>query len=209
MTVRLKIRPMERWDGPEVVRSSSARFRVKWTAIRDHLLNECDMLGAALVTVQLVIDPKGLRQDGALRANAKVLHPGVKVSFESNHGPLTYATDAYERQWPGDLPGWQANLRAIGLGLEALRAVDRYGITRLGEQYRGFMAIGSNPAAHEPMTFERAFRMLSPFGPLTDADEVKRAFKAAAGIHHPDAGGNDEAFQMIVSARDALLARWS
>jgi hypothetical protein len=45
---------------------------------------------------------------------------------------LIYATDACEL--------WQHNVRSIALGLEALRAVDRYGITRRGEQYAGFRA---------------------------------------------------------------------
>ncbi len=45
---------------------------------------------------------------------------------------LVYATDACEF--------WQHNVRSIALGLEALRAVDRYGISRRGEQYAGFRA---------------------------------------------------------------------
>lgn len=45
---------------------------------------------------------------------------------------LVYATDVCEF--------WQHNIRSIALGLEALRAVDRYGISRRGEQYAGFRA---------------------------------------------------------------------
>ena len=52
------------------------------------------------------------------------------VAFESKHGPLKYATDVFDH--------WHANLRAIALGLEALRKVERYGITQRGEQYTGF-----------------------------------------------------------------------
>jgi hypothetical protein len=35
-------------------------------------------------------------------------------------------------------PSWQDNLRAIALGLEALRKVERYGIANRGEQYAGW-----------------------------------------------------------------------
>jgi hypothetical protein len=35
------------------------------------------------------------------------------------------------------------NSRSIGLELEALRAIDRYGITKQGEQYVGFKALPS------------------------------------------------------------------
>lgn len=45
---------------------------------------------------------------------------------------LVYATDACQF--------WQHNVRSIALGLEALRAVDRFGISRRGEQYAGFRA---------------------------------------------------------------------
>lgn len=45
---------------------------------------------------------------------------------------LVYATDVCDF--------WQHNVRSIALGLEALRAVDRYGISRRGEQYAGFRA---------------------------------------------------------------------
>jgi hypothetical protein len=33
---------------------------------------------------------------------------------------------------------WQDNLRAVALGLEALRRVERYGIAQRGEQYAGW-----------------------------------------------------------------------
>lgn len=45
---------------------------------------------------------------------------------------LVYATDACVL--------WRHNVRSIALGLEALRAVDRFGISRRGEQYAGFRA---------------------------------------------------------------------
>lgn len=43
---------------------------------------------------------------------------------------LVYATDVCDF--------WQHNVRSIALGLQSLRAVDRYGISRRGEQYAGF-----------------------------------------------------------------------
>ena len=43
---------------------------------------------------------------------------------------MSYPCDKYSN--------WQANLRAIALSLEALRAEDRYGVTRRAEQYKGW-----------------------------------------------------------------------
>jgi hypothetical protein len=214
MTPRLEFRAMDRWTGPVVTRSSSARFRVKWTAVRDQLLSECEALGAGLVVVELVINPADIRQDGHLKANAKTLHPGAKVSFESDHGPLSFSTDAYERQWAGDLPGWQANLRAIGLGLAALRAVDRYGITKSGEQFRGFIPLADKPFGRGEMTVDQAIDVLVTTGGPATREEllggnttlINAAYRSAARQHHPDAGGNDAVFQQITKARDVLLA---
>ena len=86
--------------------------------------------------LQVDISERYIRTDGLPYANARYgTNPGVIVSFDSRHGPLRYATDAFTE--------WQDNLRAIALSLEALRAVDRYGVTRRGEQYTGWRAIAA------------------------------------------------------------------
>lgn len=113
-----------------------------------------------------------------------------------------FATDAY--------PHWQANVRAIALGLEALRKVDRYGITSRGEQYRGFQPITASD--NTPMSREEAAAFLagaqddwSAADLLRDSELVKRAYRAAAKRHHSDLGGSDALFARITAARDVLL----
>lgn len=80
-----------------------------------------------------------IRRDGWPQERATIEHPGVALSFDSRHGALRYETAEFHT--------WKANLRAIALGLEALRKVDRYGIARSGQQYRGWRALaaGSGP----------------------------------------------------------------
>src|SRR5947208_1880483 len=82
---------------------------------------------------QFAVTESDIRLDGRPRARAVASHPGVVLAFDSRHGPLKYAVDTFDR--------WQDNLRAIALGLEHLRAVDRYGVTRRGEQYTGWRQI--------------------------------------------------------------------
>lgn len=41
----------------------------------------------------------------------------------------------------GDMPPWQANIRAIAKTLEHLRDLDRWGVTKRGEQYTGWKAL--------------------------------------------------------------------
>ena len=80
-------------------------------------------------------------QYGDARAALRKAHPDAGgnhedfVAIQAALDPakrLVYATDCCDF--------WQHNLRSIALGLEALRAVDRYGISRRGEQYAGFRA---------------------------------------------------------------------
>jgi hypothetical protein len=125
--MRVIFRPLERWDRRvEAIRPHSP-FRAPYQDTIDLLERETRMLGAAQVVVELAISESDLRLDGQPYANTRPRHPGVTVAFKSNHGPLKYTADKFAT--------WTENLRAIALGLEALRKVDRYGVTRGGRRY--------------------------------------------------------------------------
>jgi hypothetical protein len=131
----------------------------------------------------------------------------VRVSFGSHHGPLTYATDTFDH--------WQTNVRAIALALSALRAVDRYGATKRGEQYTGWKALPPAGAQTPERRREEAAQLLSRLsgGPdtrgaalvlLHDPEVRTRAFRAAARTHHPDRGGDPAMFRRLTDARELL-----
>ncbi len=151
--MQFETRPLGLWTDPETpVRQGSAVFRAAWDSTLELLGYEADQLGASLVVMQIDVQESDLRRDGALKSRARVDHPGAAVSFDSKFGPLRYATDRYAPRWSGDPPGWQANVRAIALALQSLRAVDRYGVSRRGEQYRGWTAIPSATPGRGPFT---------------------------------------------------------
>jgi hypothetical protein len=185
--MRYEIRPLGLWTDPETPeRLGSGTFRASWQSTLDLLGYETEQLDAGLVVMQIDVQEGQLRRDGMLKATAKVGHPGVAVSFESRFGPLRYATDRYEPRWSGDTPGWQANVRAIALALQALRAVDRYGVSKRGEQYRGWAQIESgdpSPARGEAL--------------------VKRhgGIKPALFATHPDHGGDPKDFADVNAYR--------
>lgn len=209
---RFEVRPLGPWGRPITKdRRTSATFRAPWNDTVTMLKAEAYALGAVLVVVQIDAQADQIRRDGMLKATAKVEFPGVKVSFGSRHGPLAYATDVYEHQHAGAMPGWQANVRAIALGLVALRSVDRYGITRSGEQYRGWTALSDKPFAHEA-TMSRATAeavLLDAAGipdqALKTPEAIQTAYRKAVLVHH-DAYGTRDAFQAITKARGVLLA---
>ena len=204
--VRFEIRPLGLWDRavtPGSARLPASRFKASWTQTMKLLTREVGMLGGRIVVVQIDVTDGQIRRDGMLYANARAGSPAVKVSFDSVHGSLTYATDRYSH--------WQANVRAVALSLEALRAVDRYGVSGSGEQYRGWTAISDKPA-EKNLTVESAARILAAEVPgllpedLRTVEAINRAFRAASRLHHPDAGGSTDAFRLISNARDVLLA---
>lgn len=215
----VRLRPLAGWPYPATARRRSAPFSAGWADTKRLLATEVDHLCAGLVVVEIDVaeGEQAFRVDGNLRASARTTDfPGVRVSFDSRHGPLTYATDRYEFPYAGQKPSWQANARAIALSLQALRAVDRHGVTRSGEQYRGWQALPPGIAPEPPMTVERAAQLLVEHGHADGMAEftvaqvlaapayARRLFVRAARQHHPDVGGDRALFERLVAARDLL-----
>ena len=167
-------------------------------------------LSGVPTVIQLALPASAFRQDGQRRADHRTPdHPGVVVAFGSAHGPLKYATDTFTR--------WQANLRAIALGLEALRKVERYGITKRGEQYTGWKQLPSGIAMPATMTVEQAAQFLAdhadPDGrieslarTLAHGHMVDAVYRQAAKTLHPDHGGDTALFQKLQDAKRILDA---
>lgn len=190
--MKATFRPLRRetWQGkptPSSHRRSRYQFRANWQATLDDLSYELEQLGAKDLVIEADFSEADIRLDGMPRANARVPQdPGVRIAFESKHGPLVYQCDTYD--------GWKENVRAIALGLKALRAVDRYGITDHAEQYTGFKAIGGS--SPEPATFqgpEDAVAWLRATAGLNGSPlSYRAAARAAARKCHPDHGGTTE-----------------
>lgn len=207
------MRPLTGWDGPRTPaheRRSRWTFKAPWSDTLALLERELRHLAARDVVLEADFREQDLRLDGLPRANARQPEdPAVKISFDSKHGPLVYAADSCEY--------WQHNVRSIALGLEALRAVDRYGITRRAEQYTGWRQIGSGPAivTEAPLDRQRAAAVLldaafpgmetSP-APWRAADlldgtlDLRDVARRAQRRTHPDTGGSAEDFDEVQRA---------
>jgi hypothetical protein len=215
----LTVRPIDVWpDGWRVPRERKPNpFRVRsYEQTLDQLHRELDHIAARAAHLQLDVQPGQLRRDGHLRSSARVDHPGVILTVDTRRlGVLTYPCDTFEARWAGEPPSWQINLRAIALGLEALRKVERYGIAERGQQYAGFGALppGGPVAVGAAMTVEEAARLLAlAAGRLTGVSDVSGVaaaaqdlWRAASKTHHPDAGGDPDTFRRLTEARDLLL----
>lgn len=188
-----RFRPLPTWPHPVTRdRRSRSTFKASWRNTLELLTHELAMLEAEVGTLILGAGfrEEDLRLDGLPRANAKdPLHPGIELSFSTPRSPtgrLVYATDVCER--------WEHNVRSIALGLEALRAVDRYGITRRGEQYAGFRELTAGDAA--PVS--RGMELVRQHGSVADA------LKAT----HPDHGGDPDDFRAVQAYRESLASTY-
>lgn len=182
-------------------------FRATWSDTLQLLDTELTYLNATDVVFEVdVAGEDQIRLDGMLRANAKVTSPAVRLAFDSTYGPLTYATDRFRGQYYNDPPDWQINLRAIALGLEALRKVDRYGITKRGEQYTGWKALPAGramPASH--MTADEAGSLLYKVSGCDIYKPPEEAWKRARAAAHPDRNDGDQTLWDQVEHAAAVL----
>lgn len=223
--IAVTFRPLSEWPGPRTPehQRQNPPFSAKYSDTLVRLDRELVALDAHDVMLEVDAAESMIRADGYLKERARIDDPGVILSFDSRHGPLRYACDTFDSgsRYRGSgyssqhLPGWQQNLRAIALGLEALRKVDRYGITAKGEQYKGFRQLGSGAIelAAPTMTVDAAAKYLAEAAGMRDPrrlldDPMARetAYKAAAKLHHPDVGGNPDVFRRIALARKVLAA---
>ena len=194
----VRFQPLTVWpqkSTPAAMRRSRIVFRVEWANTLDLLFRELERLGAKNVVIEIGLRPEDIRRDGWPRAGARVPeHPGVVLSFESRHGPLRYLTDTHA--------DWQHNVRAIALGLEALRAIDRYGVTTSGEQYAGWKALGTGGSdAATPTKRQEAERFLcGVVGEHVGALSFKALYRQALIKAHPDHGGSLEKLEQVRQA---------
>ncbi len=160
------------------------------------------MLQAHHPVIQIDVEDSDIRIDGLPRTNARPSSPSVIVAFDSRYGPLKYYSDTFD--------DWKDNLRAIALGLQHLRAVDRYGITKRGEQYTGWRALpapGNTQFPDARTAAEFAANIADGVTAsliLDDAAIYRSAYRRAAKKTHPDSGGNDGDFKKLQNAKEVL-----
>jgi hypothetical protein len=200
-----QFKPIGVWTDPLTPTSVRKRspFKAAYEDTLDLLFHEAGMLGAKLLVLQVDLQPQDIRRDGLPRTGARHgSNPGVIVSFSSKFGPLRYATDAY-----GD---WKSNLRAIALGLEALRAVDRYGVSKRGEQYRGWTAITGGAGTSLFATRDDAETWLRKAAAEEGIDtwsDWEGLYRALARRMHPDIAGGTDLWERLDAAAAFLGVR--
>lgn len=207
MSLDYKVESIQVWPGERTAswRRTRSPFKTIWTKVIAHLDREIRMLGGRNVVLRLEVSDRDIRQDGLLRSDARPREPGVVVQFTAARlkgaPTLFYRCDRFLF--------WQDNVSAIARGLEALRMVDRYGVTPTGEQYAGFKALPSSTAP--TMSVVEAARILGSYSAwseasiLQSAPEAKEALRVARNRTHPDKNAGDRtSYDRVEVARSVL-----
>lgn len=179
---------------PASQRKSGAAFIRQLGHCRDLLLHELTLLGARDIVISSNLP---VRRDGLPYADSREPDdPGVAVYFDrvvsGKRRPFVIACDTYAKV--------AGNLRALGLTVQALRAIERHGSSALLEQaFQGFAALPQSTSG-KPW-----WEVLGTYvgAPL---DEVKRAYTELVAIHHPDKGGDHERMAEINRAWEEAKA---
>ena len=200
-------RPLKTWPGKRTPAQERERspFQSTYDKTLDLLEYELNRIYARNIVIQVMLAPNQIRNDGWPKTINAIVDPAVLVTFNDDAGDqYAYPCDTFT--------DFKSNLRAIALALEALRKVDRYGVTRRGEQYQGFKALPSGEQQQQKMSPEQAAAFLCGIFPGVTPDVLltakvwfEMAFKEARKIVHPDVtGGSHEKWVKLQEAGDVL-----
>lgn len=200
--IEFTARPIDRWPQEPTPpdRRKNAQFKADYNNTKRMLSYELERIGVKKVYLQLDVVESDIRNDGSLRGDRQPRGPRVIVSAVSKHGPISLPCDTYR--------DWKDNVRAIALSLEALRAVDRHGVTKRGEQYRGLkqLAASSGPinSAEAAAFIAKHCAGANAADILRDAEEFRLRYREASKSLHVDKGGDALAWGYLQSA-DVIL----
>lgn len=137
-----------------------------------------------------------IRKDGMLYSDwmsRRIDDPGVAIYFKYKEKDISMCCDQYSGVWE--------NIYALAKGIEALRSMERWGVSDfLDRAFNGFTALPENTQV-EKMWWE--VLLVSQFA---SEEEIKTAYRSLAKQFHPDINNdNPELFIRIQKAYEEGL----
>jgi DnaJ domain len=150
-----------------------AQFKVDYdTAVRE-LFYELERLDAESAYIST---DQELRVNGTPRRDRVPDSPAVAVYFVRNGKQLCIPCDKFRTV--------RDNIRAVGLTLESIRRMERYGTSQTVEAtLSGFAAL---PAEASPNVGPRPWHEVLQVSPDADPSVVRGAYRNLAAKYHPD-----------------------
>lgn len=128
--------------------------------------------------------------------------PGVAVYFELNGKSQVIACDTYERM--------RGNIRGVGLTIQAMRSIERYGSTSLMERaFQGFEALPPERPWWDVLGI--ALDQVHTWSHANRGEawrDISSAYKSKAREAHPDIGGSLQEMQTVNTAYEKARQEW-
>jgi len=201
-----RFKPISAWPlkpTPGYMRLHS-RFKAGWQATLDLLERELNHLNAKDINIEGFFSSNEIRNDGWPKSSARPTQPGVILSFAVKRGRMVMPCDKYT--------DWEANLRAIALTLEHLRAVERYGVTtEQQEQYTGWLRLPAAGASDEAAECAKILIKHACVGYTTSQVLASQSvfdsvWREAVRRTHPDTNASRDGADIrnVITARDRI-----
>lgn len=197
----LTYRPIERFPRALTVNRRMSPFSATLKSTLTLMRKELAAIRAKDV-VLIALEEQQFRIDGAPRAGATPEHPGIILSMTTPGGSLSFPCDTFST--------WQDNLRAVVLTMERLRAIDRYGVTKSGEQYTGWKELPATAtpmpqSTHEFGSVQEVLDYLADVADIpVDGHGAAALLRYAQRATHPDHGGSAADFREVSAAERYL-----
>jgi hypothetical protein len=197
-----RFRPLPHWPEKRKLRFMPSQFKSPYNKTLDKLEYELGKLNARNIVIEAGFAMADIRNDGWPRGKSKPSHPGVILYFTGSDGAMRFPSGTYN--------AFEANMHAIALTLENLRAIDRYGVTLGHEQYLGFKQIAAPPPVE--VSAEAAARVIEKrsgigyVGILRTYQEFETACRMAIKNTHTDGHPDRDPahFRDVLAAKGVL-----
>jgi hypothetical protein len=165
---------------PRTHSRSRAPYKATAGRARDQVIRELRLMGVPDWNVIISTNcPISSRTSQFLVMRSEPSDTGVAVYFRKEEKPYVLACDRWDHV--------ADNLRAIALTLEAMRGMDRWGVSEMLERvFQGFTAL----PAPEDEAAPRSWWEVLGVSRIADLDYIEERYRALLKTHHPDAGGS-------------------
>lgn len=167
------------WRRARTRRHGQFKSQGQWISTEDatrRLEREMARLGGKHAVLSTNVS---LRLDGRPRSDEKPADPGVALYFTFKGKATVLACDTYTTV--------ADNIAALAAHLDALRAIERWGVGTIEQALAGYRALPADTAADWRSVFG------FPKGSQPSADDLDREFKVLARQKHPDVMHDDGA----------------
>lgn len=189
------------WDRTREYERKSSRYSVDFVRARDDISRQLKLLGAHEVVLTTNIP---LRRDGLpLAGQSEPRDPGVAVYWVERGGWNIERQQQEYKQRVIACDHWRKvkeNLRAVGVAIEALRALKRSGATQVSD--RAFMGFAALPERTGGSSWRTVLALGN--GPVS-RELLDRTYRVLTMAHHPDRGGTHERMAIINRAYEDAL----